>query len=178
MEDFNPMESLKLNNYINIQSENLTFDEMKYIDDVNLNDLMLQSEYKLVKKEVERYNYLKGAMTSGEVDMILATDEMERLRNNVYTQVGQDIDMIDLSKLNVVTKIENILKKSGIKSKNDLTVRFEEGPYENNSSYIRMVLCNDNSYVRYGVKAGSRMAISTSGRILVPKASIYNKMIF
>lgn len=178
MEDFNPMESLKLNNYINVQANNLTLEDIKYIDDVNLNQLMLQSEYELVKKEVERYNYLKNAMTNGEVDMVLATDEMKRLRNDIYTQVGQDADMIDLSRLDVVTKIENILQKSGIVSRNDLTVRFEEGPYENNSSYIRMVLCNDNSYVRYGVKAGARMAISNSGKILVPKAAIYNKMMF
>lgn len=177
MDDFNPMESLKLSNYLDIQSKNLTLEDIKYIDEVNLDRLMLQSEYELVKKEVERYNYLKDAISKGEVDMILATDEMKRLRNDIYTQVGHDVDMINLSQLDVVTKIENILQKSGIVSKNDLTVRFDEGPYENSSAYIRMILSSEG-YMRYGIKTGTRMAISNSGKILVPKAAIYNKMMF
>ena len=178
MEEFNPMNSLKLSNYMDVQSKNLTLEELKYIDSVNLDRLMLQSEYEQVKTEVERYNYLKNAIENREIDMILASDEMKRLRNDIFTQVGQDVEMIDLSKLDTAQKIENILQGSGITSRNDLNVRFEDGPYDNRSSYARMVLCNDNNYCRYGIKTGSRMAISDTGKILVPKASIYNKTIF
>lgn len=178
MEDFNPMTSLKLNNYIDVQSNNLELDEIKYIDNVDLSQLMLQSEYESVKSEVNRYNYLKEAMANGEVDIILASDEMKHLRNNVYTQVGHDIETVDLSQLDVTTKIEDVLKKSGIVSRNDLTVRFEEPPYGNGSAYARVVLCDDNSYMKYGIKTGTRMAISDTGKILVPKAAIYNKTVF
>lgn len=178
MEDFNPMNSLKLSNYINDQSKNLTLEDIKYIDNVDLNRLMLQSEYELVKTEVERFNYLKNAIPNGEVDMVLASDEMKRLRNDIFTQVGQDADMIDLSQLDTATKLETILQNSGIVSRNDLSVRYEDGPYDNNSSYARMVLCEDKGYMKYGIRTGTRMAISNSGKILVPKAAVYNKTIF
>ena len=178
MEDFNPINSLKLSNYLDVQSKNLTLEDVKYIDSVDLNRLMLQSEYEQVKTEVERYNYLKNAIENREVDIILASDEMKRLRNDIFTQVGQDADMIDLSQLDTAMKIEAILQNSGITSKNDLMLRYEDGPYDNNSSYARMVLCDDKYYMRYGIKVGSRMAISNTGKILVPKAAIYNRNMF
>lgn len=176
MNSFDVTKSLKLKNYLD--SQKLTEEDYAFISELNLENLMLQSDYENVKTEVERYNTLKKQIENREGDMILTSDEMKRLRNDVFAMTNYDIETIDLNQLNTAIDVENVLHNSGIVSKNDLTVRYPEEQYKNNSGYVKMELSESDDYQRLGILTGSRMAIGRDGTILVPRSSIYNKSIY
>lgn len=173
MEIIDVTKSLKLQNYLSVQ--NLTEAEISELDKVDLSNLVLKSEFERIQKSVERYQTLKSQVEKGEGDIVLASDEMRRLANDVLVDTGKDISNIDLNQLDSVTKIENLLEKSGIRSKNDMVVRFSDDDYFNRNDYVRVVLADSNSWGRYGIQTGARMAITRSGKILTVRSALYEK---
>lgn len=173
MEGIDISKSLKLQNYLDQQK--LSQEDRTYLDNVNLFDLMLKSTFDTIKSEVERYASLKSQVENGEGDIILASDEMKRLANQVLAETGRDINTIDLSQLNTVTKIEEMLKSSGITSENNLSVRLEDCDLFNQNDYVRVSISGPEPWGRYGIRTGARMAITKSGRILTTRSSLYQK---
>lgn len=164
--------SAKLQLYMDRQK--LDLDDMNYIDKVDLSDLLLKSEFDNIKKQVERYIALKNAVASGEGDVVLMSDEMRNLSQNVLAETGRDINQIKLDDLETVTKLEDILAKSGIKSENNMIVVPTDDSYFGNSDYIKCTL-HSGLFGGYGINQGARIAISASGAILTIKSALYAK---
>jgi len=173
VEEIDISKSLKLQNYL--EQQELNEEERTYLDIVDLSNLMLKSEFEAIKSQVERYHTLKSQVEKGEGDIILASDEMKYLANSVLGETGRDINTIDLSQLNTVTMIEKMLQNSGIKSNNDLIVRFSDDDYFNRNDYVRMSISGKENWGRYGIKSGARIAITRSGKILTARNAIYEK---
>lgn len=171
MEDVvNVKDSAKLQLYYDKQS--LDLEDMNFIDTIDLKNLLLKSEFDTIKAEVERYNELKEKVSKGEGDVILMSDEMKNLSTRVLAETGKDINQIELSSLETVTKIEDILSRSGIHSQNDLQVRPIDDEYFNGSAYVKCTLCDRYGW---GIQQGTRLAISQSGVILTVKSGLYVK---
>lgn len=173
VEPIDVFESLKLQNYLNLQ--NLNVEEMAYLDKVDLSNLMLKSEFDQIKSEVERYQKLKAKVENGEGDVILQADEMRRLANDVLASTGRDINTIELSQLDTITEVERLLQKSGIKSNNDLVVRFSDDHFFGKNDYVLMRLAEPSDWGKYGINTGARMAITKSGHILTIRNALYEK---
>lgn len=175
MESIDVLKSLKLQNYLDRQT--LNGEERAYLDQVSLYNLMLKSEFDNVKSQVEKYNHLKSQVEKGEGDIVLAGEEMKYLANSILAETGRDINIIDLSQISTVTRIEELLQNSGIKSNNDLMVKIsdEEDTFFNNSDYVRLSLAGPEPWSRYGIKPGARMAITKSGKILTTRKALYSK---
>lgn len=173
MEEIDISKSLKLQNYLDKQQ--LNSEQRTYLDVVDLSNLMLKSEFDMVRTQVERYNTLKSQVEKGEGDIILASDEMKYLANNVLSETGRDINTIELSQLDTVTMIEDLLQGSGIKSNNDLVVRFSDDDFFSKNDYVRMSISGQEPWGRYGIKTGARIAITKSGKILTVRSALYEK---
>lgn len=166
-------DSTKLQLYYDKQS--LDMDDMNTIDATNTENLLLKSEFDMIENEVKRYKELKSKVENNDGDVILMSDEMKNLSMNILAQTGRDINTIELSSLQTVTKLEDVLSRSGIHSQNDLVVRPLEDIYGSNSDYIKCTLCNSEDYSRWGIRQGTRLAISKSGVILTVKSGLYLK---
>lgn len=173
MEGIDISKSLKLQNYLDKQQ--LDNEQRTYLDVVDLSNLMLKSEFDMVRAQVERYNVLKAQVEKREGDIVLASEEMKYLANNVLGETGRDINTIELSQLDTVTKIEELLQGSGIKSNNDLVVRFSDDDFFSKNDYVRMSISGQESWGRYGIRTGTRIAITKSGKILTVRSALYEK---
>lgn len=173
MEGIDISKSLKLQNYLNQQK--LDQEQRSYLDTVDLSDLMLKSEFETVQTQVERYHTLKAQVEKGEGDIISASEEMKYLANNVLSETGRDINTIELSQLDTVIKIEELLQSSGIKSNNDLVVRFSDDDFFRRNDYVRMSISGPEPWGGYGIRTGARIAITKSGKILTVRNALYEK---
>lgn len=167
----NVANSLKLQQYLN--NQNLQSDELNFLETTKLRNLILKPTFEAIKAQVSRYKELKTNVETGKGDLALQSDEMKNLANDIFYETGKDANTIQLSDLQTVDKLESILAKSNITSKNDLFVRPIYDECDPTSDYIKVELVSMNAYDRYGINTGARIAITPSGKIITTKSSLY-----
>lgn len=171
MDNFDVGRSLKLQSYLN--NQNISQDDMNFVENLKFNDLLSDEEFYDIYKKVERYKTLEK-----EQEINPSADnsvEMQEIAQDVMYSTGKPVHSISVSNLKTNNDLEQVMLNSNTRSKNDLFVEIDYNDYSNSSNFVKCkVVSHDKDYA-YGISAGARMIVTKSGKIITTKNSLYMK---
>ena len=171
MEPFNIGNSLKLQSYVNNQE--LSEDDLNFLDNTKFNDLMTREEFTDVYNKVQKYRTL-------EQDNIVSPSpersaEMQELAQDVMYSTGQAIHSIKMSSLKTVDTLDDIMARANCRSKNDLFVEIDYDDYSNTSNFVKCKIVGHDRPYAYGIAANAKLVVTKSGKIITSKNALYSK---
>lgn len=168
--------SVKLEQYYNQQ--NLEPEDTKFLEDVDISRLFDDSTYNSIKYKTETYHKIKNNISDNVYDMAQVEEELKSLRDDVlYETNGEDIEKIDLSKLQSSEKLDSLLRDCGASSKNDIRVRIMDidENWGNNGEFKKVELVSSNEPWSYGILPSAKILVLSNGTIITKTNSLYRK---
>lgn len=171
MDNFDVGSSLKLQSYLN--NQDLSQDDMNFVENVKFKDLLSDEEFYDVYKKVERYRVLEQEQIKSP--SAATSSEMQEIAQDIMYSTGQPVHSINMSSLKTNKDLEQAMLNSNTKSKNDLFVEIDYDDYSSNSNFVKCKMVSHNAEYAYGIAAGARMIVTKSGKIITTKNALYMK---
>ena len=171
MENFDVGGSLKMQAYLN--NQNLSTDDLNFLETMKFRDLMSEEEYNDVNKKVTRYKELETSQL--ESPSAENSTEMQELAQDIMYQTGKSANSINMHDFKTNTDVMNILAESNVRSKNDLFVDIDYDDYSSSSDFVKCKIVSHNTPYAYGISAGAKMAVTKSGKIITTRSALYMK---